>query len=75
MKNMLKTTVQHTVTCKQFGSKLSEFGVTKERLSEAVVDIYAIESMTYLTAGLLDKYEDQDCILESAIVNVSFSNE
>lgn len=31
---------------------------------------YAIESMIYLTAGLLDNYENQDCELEAAIVKV-----
>lgn len=37
------------------------------------MDLYAIESVTYLTAGLIDRYEDQDCELESTIVKVKYS--
>lgn len=32
--------------------------------------LYAIESTTYLTTGLVDQYENQDCELEAAIVKV-----
>lgn len=38
---------------------------------QALVGLYAMESMVYLTTGLMDSYEKQDCELECAIVKVS----
>lgn len=40
------------------------------RLSKISCDTYAIESMTYYTAGLLDEFDQQDTDLESGILKV-----
>nr|CAI5825289.1 unnamed protein product [Callosobruchus analis] len=37
-------------------------------IAEITVSLYGMESATYLTAGLFDSYENQDCQLETAIV-------
>lgn len=34
------------------------------------MNIYAMESMAYHTAGILDQYEDPDASVEAAIVKV-----
>lgn len=36
-----------------------------------IVQIYAMESMVYLTTGLQDNYENQDVELESTLVKVT----
>lgn len=38
--------------------------------SQITKSIYAMESMTYFTAGLMDCYHDQDCEIEAAIVRI-----
>lgn len=38
--------------------------------SQITKSIYAMESMTYFTSGLLDNYIDQDCEIEAAIVRI-----
>lgn len=43
----------------------------KNRLAKSVCDTYAIESMTYLTTGLIDRYENQDVDLEAAMLKVT----
>ncbi|KAJ8937474.1 hypothetical protein NQ314_011863 [Rhamnusium bicolor] len=40
------------------------------KIGEVATDLYAMESAVYLTSGLIDSYENQDCALESAIVKV-----
>ena len=36
------------------------------------ITAYAMESMAYLTAGLIDKYEKPDLSVEAAMVKVMF---
>lgn len=42
---------------RQFGRPISEFGAIRHKLSEMVVRLYAVESMLYRIAGLLDGFE------------------
>ncbi|VEN58835.1 unnamed protein product [Callosobruchus maculatus] len=39
-------------------------------IAQITTSLYGMESATYLTTGLLDSYENQDCQLETAIVKV-----
>ncbi|MCL4132645.1 UNVERIFIED_CONTAM: hypothetical protein GTU68_037315, partial [Idotea baltica] len=74
LKELLKSSVEHAVTRSQFGHTLADFGLIKEKMARIAVNTYAMESMTYLTAGLIDSYENQDCSVEAAIVKI-FSSE
>lgn len=38
------------------------------------LSLYSIESVTYLTAGILDQYENQDCLAESTIIKASIKD-
>ncbi|XP_018579425.1 acyl-CoA dehydrogenase family member 9, mitochondrial [Anoplophora glabripennis] len=40
------------------------------KIAELTTKLYAMESVLYLTTGLIDSYENQDCELESAIVKI-----
>ena len=57
----------------QFHLPLSSFGMVKKKLSILTALAYAIDAMTYLTAGKVDQGE-KDFMLEAAIVKV-FSTE
>ncbi|KAL7636235.1 UNVERIFIED_CONTAM: hypothetical protein RMT77_012992 [Armadillidium vulgare] len=74
LRNLMSSVAEHAVTRKQFDFTLSEFALIKEKVALMTMDVYAMEAMSYLTAGLIDLYEDQDCSLEAAIVKV-FSSE
>lgn len=39
-------------------------------LSKATLGVYAMESMIYLTAGIVDEFDKPDVVLESAITKV-----
>lgn len=54
-KRALELAVQHTTERKQFKRALSEFNLTKEKLASMAVNIFAMESMVYRTAGEFEK--------------------
>ena len=62
--------VEHATSRKQFDTKLSEFGQIQEKITRIAMTTYALESMAYLTAGLMDKPEAGDLSLHTAIVKV-----
>nr|KAG5700843.1 hypothetical protein BaRGS_024229 [Batillaria attramentaria] len=74
LKKLIGWTAEHATTRRQFGKHLSEFGLIKEKFARMAVTAYAMESMAYLTAGIIDMYEEPDCAVEAAMVKV-FSSE
>lgn len=53
-RTLLRLAVQHATSRHQFGRLLSTLGLIKDKIASMAVDLYAAESMVYLTAGLLD---------------------
>jgi acyl-CoA dehydrogenase family protein 9 len=72
-RTMIEQSVAHAKQREQFGKPIAEFEMIQEKISRMVVDTYAMESATYMTAGLVDR-GDIDYSLESAITKV-FSTE
>ncbi|UJR81024.1 acyl-CoA dehydrogenase family protein [Sandaracinus amylolyticus] len=54
---------------KAFGRSIGDFGMIKEKIARMVCETYALESMTYLTTGLVDA-KVADYSVESAICKV-----
>ena len=50
----------------QFNRPIGEFDLVKERLARMSSWVYAMESMLYMTTGIIDR-EDEDIMLETAI--------
>ena len=46
----------------------------QEKFARVALDIYAMESMTYMTAAIMDHYEEPDVSVESAIVKVRWDH-
>ncbi|KAG7262950.1 hypothetical protein CRUP_018093 [Coryphaenoides rupestris] len=67
-------TAEYACTRKQFNKRLSEFGMIQEKFAMMAMNAYVMESMAYLTAGMMDRPGVPDCSLEAAIVKV-FSSE
>ncbi|XP_071082793.1 complex I assembly factor ACAD9, mitochondrial-like isoform X1 [Haliotis cracherodii] len=74
LKKVIGWTAEHAATRSQFGRKLAEFGLIQEKFAKMAVTVYAMESMAYLTAGIIDQYDQPDCSVEAAMVKV-FSSE
>jgi alkylation response protein AidB-like acyl-CoA dehydrogenase len=50
----LSEAARYAATRKQFGQSIASFGAIKHKLGEMIVRTYAIESLMYRTAGLID---------------------
>ncbi|XP_012931645.1 acyl-CoA dehydrogenase family member 9, mitochondrial isoform X2 [Heterocephalus glaber] len=74
IKKLIELTAEYACTRKQFNRKLSEFGLIQEKFALMAQKAYVMESMAYLTAGMLDQPGVPDCSIEAAMVKV-FSSE
>ncbi len=53
-KNVLTTASKYAKERKAFGKQIGEFGMMKEKLAEMAVQIFAVESMVYRSAGNIE---------------------
>src|SRR5947208_4070547 len=69
-KRLIDLAIAHVTTRRQFGKTLSEFDMVEEKIGWMVSYLFGLESMAYLTTGLIDA-GIEDYTLESAICKVS----
>ncbi|KAL3977713.1 cytochrome c oxidase assembly protein subunit 20 [Sarotherodon galilaeus] len=74
IKKLIELTSEYATTRKQFNKSLSEFGMIQEKFAMMALNAFVMESMAYLTAGMMDRPGIPDCSLEAAMVKV-FSSE
>ncbi|EDM01263.1 acyl-Coenzyme A dehydrogenase family, member 9, isoform CRA_c [Rattus norvegicus] len=74
LKKLIEQTAEYACTRKQFNRNLSEFGLIQEKFALMAQKAYVMESMAYLTSGMLDQPGFPDCSIEAAMVKV-FSSE
>lgn len=72
-KYMLERAVEHARNRYQFKRPIGTFDLVKLKIAEIAALTYAMESATYLTAGLIDAGEE-DMMLESAMLKVFASD-
>jgi acyl-CoA dehydrogenase family protein 9 len=68
-KRLIKLAVERTQERKAFGRPIGEFGLIKDKIAMMMAETFALESMTYLTTGLVDA-KVSDYSVESAICKV-----
>jgi acyl-CoA dehydrogenase family protein 9 len=68
-KRLIKMAVERVQERKAFGRAIGEFGLIKDKIASMMADTFALESMTYMTTGLVDKAVT-DYSVESAICKV-----
>lgn len=74
IKKLMELTSEYASTRRQFNKTLSEFGMIQEKFALMAINAFVMESMAYLTAGMMDRPGVPDCSLEAAMVKV-FSSE
>ncbi|HEY2745190.1 MAG TPA: acyl-CoA dehydrogenase family protein, partial [Polyangia bacterium] len=52
---VMRLALAHATSRRQFGRAISEFGLIKDKIARMMMEIYAAESMVYLTTGLIDR--------------------
>lgn len=70
LRDLIDQTALHAIKRETFGKPLIEHDIVKQHLAEASARLYALESITYMTADLYDNIEDPDLTVEAAIVKV-----
>jgi hypothetical protein len=68
-KTALRLATEHARTRKQFGRTLGEFPLVQQKLARMAAWTYAMEAMTTVTAGLIDRGLE-DYMLETAMLKV-----
>jgi len=71
-KQMISHAINHATSRKQFGKPIFEFGMIKEKIGVLTLETFVLESMVYLTTGLID-VNVEDYSIESAICKVEGS--
>lgn len=71
-KRIAKLATDRAMERRAFGRPIGDFGQTKERIARMGCEVFAIESMVFLTTGLMDAGVE-DFILEAAICKVAAS--
>jgi acyl-CoA dehydrogenase family protein 9 len=71
-KRLIKLAVDRCAERRAFARNIGEFGLIKDKIASMMADTYALESMVYLTTGLVDA-RVSDYSVESAICKVAGS--
>jgi acyl-CoA dehydrogenase family protein 9 len=66
---LIKLAIERVQDRRAFGRSIGDFGMIKDKIALMLAETYALESVTYLTAGLVDS-KIADHSLESAICKV-----
>lgn len=72
-KFLIEKAIEHASKREQFNRPLASFTLVKEKIAHMSAMVYAMDAMVYLTAGLVDRGQD-DIMLESAILKVFASD-
>ncbi len=54
-KMMIREAALHATQRRQFGTRIADFEMIRAKFARMVVNTYALESMVYLTSGLIDR--------------------
>ena len=54
-KAMIREAARHATERRQFGTRVADFEMIRAKFARMVVDTYALESLVYMTAGLVDR--------------------
>lgn len=68
-KKLIELAVERCKERKAFGRQIGDFGMVKDKVARMMCETYALESMTYLTTGLIDQGVP-DYSVESAICKI-----
>jgi acyl-CoA dehydrogenase family member 9 len=72
VKALVRMSIERVQERRAFGRSIGQFGLIKDKIARMLAEAYALESMTYLTAGVADG-KLADYSLESAICKVKGS--
>lgn len=70
MKKVLQSTIMHVLPKTRLNLKLRDYDSVLKILANSVINMYAIESMIYLTTWMADGFDDPDIEVETAAIQL-----
>jgi len=74
LKTLIDEASKRVVSVSRYGNRLKDQESIKARVAQVAVNAYTMESMAYMTAGIVDQYQQPDIVVESAMTKI-FSTE
>lgn len=74
LKRFITLLTQHLIKSKNFNVKREAHDSMHEPVGNAAATLYAMEAITYLTTGMIDTFENQDCTLEKSLLEAHCTN-
>ncbi|XP_012271276.1 acyl-CoA dehydrogenase family member 9, mitochondrial [Orussus abietinus] len=68
LKGFMNHLTNHVISRQHNNKPFHEFHSVQEVIGKISSSLYSLESMTYFTTGMMDTYENPDCLVESTIV-------
>ncbi|EFN76586.1 acyl-CoA dehydrogenase family member 9, mitochondrial [Harpegnathos saltator] len=75
LKNFIKLLVKNILQRKHLDRDLHEYELIQQAIGKIATRLYGMESILYMTTGMMDTFDKQDCALEKAMVEVYCANE
>lgn len=74
LRNFVNQLIPDILKLKHYDRNLYEFDIVKKIIGEITFSLYTMESMAYLTGGMIDQYENMDADLEQIITDSYCAN-
>ncbi|EFN62023.1 Acyl-CoA dehydrogenase family member 9, mitochondrial [Camponotus floridanus] len=75
LKTFIRLLTRHVLERKHLDENMHEYESVQEVIGKISTALYSMESILYFTTGIMDMYENQDCTLEKAMVEMYCVNE
>jgi len=75
LKAFTKVLTRHVLQRKHLDKDMHEYESVQEVIGKLASTLYGMESMLYYTTGIMDTFENQDCTLEKAMVEMYCTSE
>ncbi|KYN04902.1 Acyl-CoA dehydrogenase family member 9, mitochondrial [Cyphomyrmex costatus] len=75
LKTFTKMLTRHVLQRKHLDKDMHEYESVQEIIGKIASTLYGMESMLYYTTGIMDTFENQDCTLEKAMVEMYCTSE
>lgn len=75
LRTFIRLLTRHVLERKHLDENMYQYESVQEVIGKISTALYSMESILYFTTGIMDIYENQDCTLEKAMVEIYCVNE
>ncbi|XP_032666219.1 complex I assembly factor ACAD9, mitochondrial [Odontomachus brunneus] len=75
LKTFVKLLTTHVLQRKHLDQNMHEYEAVQEVIGKIATRLYGMESILYMTTGMMDTFDQQDCTVEKAMVEAYCANE